>query len=105
MLLEVSDTHLGGQGMEGICDLRHCLVPLVMQCGPSCVLFIVVSKRVTLFLDDIHKRVPSGLNPKYFRLLCGVLLTLILPPMFDMGAALRSTKVIFSLLEKIWTEK
>jgi hypothetical protein len=63
-----------------------------MQCGPSRVLVIIVSNRVILFLDDIHKRVPSGFDPKYSRLLCGFFLTVSLPPMFDMGDNLKECK-------------
>jgi hypothetical protein len=61
---------------------------------------------VILFLDGIHKIFPSGLNPKYSRLLTGFFLIVSLdPPMFDMGTTLRSAKVIFSLLEKLLIEK
>jgi hypothetical protein len=45
-----------------------------------------------LFLDSIHKRVPSGLDPKYSRLLYGVFLIVSLPPMFDIGESLKEHK-------------
>jgi hypothetical protein len=61
-----------------------------MQCGPSRVLVVVVSSRVILFLDGIHKRVPSGLIPKYSKLLYGFFLIVSLPPMFDMGDHLKA---------------
>jgi hypothetical protein len=85
MSLEVFDAHIGTQGMEGICELWNYLAPLLMLCGPSHVLVVMVSNRVIWLLDGIHKKVPSGLNPKYSRLLCGVFLTTSLPPIFDMG--------------------
>jgi hypothetical protein len=63
-----------------------------MQCGPSRVLVVIVSNRVIFFLDDIHKRVPSVLDLKYSKLLCGVLFTVSFPPMFDMGDNLKERK-------------
>jgi hypothetical protein len=89
MSLRVFDTHLGAQGMEGIGELQHCLAPLLMQCGPSHVLVVIVTNRVILFLDRIHKKIPSGLDPIYSRLLCGNFLPVSFPPMFDMGESLK----------------
>jgi hypothetical protein len=43
---------------------------------------------VVLLLDRIHKKIPSGLDPIYSRFLCGTLLTVSFPPMFDMGESL-----------------
>jgi hypothetical protein len=60
-----------------------------MQCGPSHVLVIIVTNRVILFLDCIHKKIPSGIDPIYSRLLCGNFLPVIFPPMFDMGESLK----------------
>jgi hypothetical protein len=42
-----------------------------------------------LFLDRIHKKIPSGLGPIYSRLLYGTFLLVIFPPMFDMGESLK----------------
>jgi hypothetical protein len=84
MSLGVFDTHLGAQGMEGIGELRNFLATLLPQCGPSHVLVLIVSNRVILFLYRIHKKVPSGIDPIYSRLLCGTLLPTSFPPMFDM---------------------
>jgi hypothetical protein len=67
----------------------HCLAPLLMQCGPSHVLVFIVANRVILFLDRIHKKIPSGLGPIYSRLLCGTFLPVSFPPMFDMGESLK----------------
>ena len=78
--------------MERICELHHYLVPLMMECGPYHVLVVVVSNREIFFLDGIHKRVPCGLDPKHSRILYGVFLTVILPPMFDMGDHLKEHK-------------
>ena len=100
MLLRVFDTQLGAQGMEIIFELRHCLALLLSQCGPSHVLVFIVANGLILFLYHIHKKIPSGIDPIYSRLLCGTLLPVSFPPMFDMGESLRSAKVIFSPLEK-----
>jgi hypothetical protein len=88
MSLRVFDTQLGAQGMESICELRHCLALLLPQCGPSHVLVFIVINRVVLFLDRIHKKIPSGLDPIYSRFLCGTFLPVSFPPMFDMGESL-----------------
>jgi hypothetical protein len=84
MSLGVFDTQLGVQGMEGIGELWNCLAPLLPQCGPSHVLVLIVANRVILFLYRIHKKIPSGIGPIYSRLLCGTLLPVSFPPMFDM---------------------
>jgi hypothetical protein len=49
--------------MEGICELQHYLVPLLMQHGPSHVLVIIVSHMVILLLDCIHKKSQVGSTP------------------------------------------
>jgi hypothetical protein len=41
-----------------------------------------------LFLDYIHKKIPSGLDPIYSRFLYGTLLPVSFPPMFYMGESL-----------------
>jgi hypothetical protein len=84
MSLRVFDTHLGSPGMEGIGELRNCLAPLLPQCGPSHVLVLIVANRVILFLHRIHKKIPSGIGPIYSRLLCGTLLPVSFPLMFNM---------------------
>jgi hypothetical protein len=43
---------------------------------------------IVLFLDHIHKKIPSGLHPIYSRFLCGTLFLVIFSPMFDMGGSL-----------------
>jgi hypothetical protein len=57
MSLRIFDTQLGVQGMEDICELRHCLVSFLPQCGPFCIQFVTNSNRVVLFLNSI----PEGL--------------------------------------------
>ena len=84
MSLGVFDTQLGAQGREGIGELLHCLDPLLLQCGPSHVLVIIVANRVILFLYCIHKKIPSGLDPIYSRLVCGTFLPVSFPQMFEM---------------------
>jgi hypothetical protein len=69
------------------------------QCGCICVephgiskpnvLVLIVANRVILFLYRIHKKIPSGLGPIYFRLLYETLLPISFPPMFDMGESLK----------------
>jgi hypothetical protein len=57
----------------------------LLQCVPSHILVLIVSNRVILFLYRVHKKIPSGIGPIYFRLFCGTFLPVIFPPMFDMG--------------------
>ena len=75
--------------MKGIGELGHCLALLLPQCGPSHVLVFIVSNRVILFLERIHKKIPSGLGPIFSRLLCGTLLPISFPPMFHIGESLK----------------
>jgi hypothetical protein len=49
--------------------------------------FIVIN-RVVLFLDRIHKKIPSGISPIYSRFLYGNFFPVSFPPMFDMGEIL-----------------
>ena len=101
MSLEVFDTQFGAEGMEGICELRNCLAPLLPQCGPSHVLVLIVANRVMLFLYRIHKTISIGLGPIYSRLLCGTFLLVIFPPMFDMGESLKECEGDLFLVEKL----
>jgi hypothetical protein len=48
---------------------------------------------VILFLDRIHTKILSGFDPIYSRLLCGTLLPISFPPMFDMGESLKECEV------------
>jgi hypothetical protein len=89
MSLGVFDTQLGAQGMEGIDELQNYLAPLLLQFGPSHVLVLIVSNRVILLLYRIHKKISSGINPIYFRLLYGTLLPISFPPMFDLGESFK----------------
>jgi hypothetical protein len=84
MSLRFFDTQLDTQGIEGIGELQNCLAPLLLQCGPSHVLVLIVANKVILFFYHIHKIVPSGLGPIYSRLLCGTFFPVSFPPMFDM---------------------
>jgi hypothetical protein len=89
MSFRVFDTQLGAQGMEGIGELQNCLAPLLSQCGLSHVLVLMVANKVILFLYRIHKKIPSGLDPIYSRLLHGIFLPVSFPPMFDMGESFK----------------
>jgi hypothetical protein len=54
-----------------------------------------------LFLDCIHKKIPSGLGPIYSRFLGGTLLPVSFPPMFDMGESLEECEGDLFPVEKI----
>jgi hypothetical protein len=60
-----------------------------MQHGPSHVLVIRVSNNIILFLEWIHTKIPSGIEPKYSRLLYEIFIPVSFPPMFDMGYILK----------------
>jgi hypothetical protein len=87
--------------MKGIGELQNFLAPLLPQCGPSHVLVLVVANRVILLFYRIHKKIPSGLNPIYFRLLYGTLLPISFPPMFDMGESFKECECDLFPIEKI----
>jgi hypothetical protein len=101
----VFDTHLGAQGMEYICELWHYLVPFLLQRGPFCILVIVASNMVILFLNSILERTPSGYDCKQCGFLCGLFLTVSVPPILDMGENLKERKGDLSLSKKLWIEK
>jgi hypothetical protein len=75
--------------MEGIFELQHYIVPILNPRHPSHVLVIIISHTVILLLDHKHKKIPSGLGQKYSILLCGILLPVSFPPMFDIGGRLK----------------
>jgi hypothetical protein len=54
-----------------------------------------------LFLDHIHKKIPSGLGPIYSRFLQGNLLPVSFPLMFDMGESLEECEGDIFPIEKI----
>jgi hypothetical protein len=60
MSFRVFDTQFGVQGMENISEIWYCLVPFLMQRGPSCVLVLVASNMVVLFFKG--KLVPQLLR-------------------------------------------
>jgi hypothetical protein len=93
MSLRVSNTQINAQGMEGICKLWNCLVPLLIECGPFHVLVIVVSNRVIFFFDGISKRFPSGSVPNIPNSFYGFFLKVSIPSMFDMGGLLKEKKL------------
>jgi hypothetical protein len=99
--LRVFDTQLDVQGMESICELWHYLGLLLRQCGPSHVLVFIVINKVILFLDHIHKNIQSGIGPIYSKFLCGTLLPVSFPPMFDMGESPEECEGDIFLVEKI----
>jgi hypothetical protein len=60
----------------------------------------IVSNRVILFLDRIHKKILSELCPIYSRLLCGTF-PVILPPTFDMVESLKECEGVHFPVGKI----
>jgi hypothetical protein len=87
--------------MEGIGEIWNHLAPLLLQCGPSHVLVLIVSNKVILFLYRIHKKIPSGIDPIYSRLLCGNMLQLSFPPMFEVGESLEEREDDLFSVKKI----
>jgi hypothetical protein len=101
MSLRAFDTQLGAQGMESICELRHCLALLLSQCGSSHVLVFIVINKIVLLFDRIHTKIPSGLGPIYSRFLYGTLFPVSFSPMFDMGESLEKCNDDLFPIEKI----
>jgi hypothetical protein len=64
MLLQIFDTQLVAQGMEDICELWHCLVSFLSQCGPFGIQVIITSERVVFFLNSILEGFLGGHNYK-----------------------------------------
>jgi hypothetical protein len=92
MSFKFFDTKLGAQGMEGVGELCNYMDPLFPQCGPSHVLVLIVANRVILFLYHIHKKIPSGIDPIYYRLLYENFIPVSFPTMFDMGESLKESE-------------
>jgi hypothetical protein len=92
MSFKVFDTQFGAQGMENIGEIWYCLVPFLMQCGPSCLLVLVASNKVVLFFNGILEGIPSGGDKKYFIFLYGPLLRVSIPPVLNMGDDLEECK-------------
>jgi hypothetical protein len=82
-------------------ELWNYLAPLLPHCGPSHVLVLIVSNRVILFLYSIHKKIPCGIGPIYSRLLCGTLLPVSFPPIFDMREIFKECEGDLFFVEKI----
>jgi hypothetical protein len=101
----VFDTHLGEQGMEYICELWHCLVPFLLQHGPFYILVIVASNMVILFLNNIPETTPSGYDCKQCGFLRGLLITISISPILDMGENIKDKKGDLSLSRKITDRK
>jgi hypothetical protein len=76
-----------------------------MQCGLSRVPIIIVSNWVILFLGGINKILPSGSYPKYCRLILDMLLTVSLPPIYDMGKGFKEREGDFFTIGKILDKK
>jgi hypothetical protein len=64
-------------------------------------LVLIVANRVILLLYDIHKKIPSGIDPIYSRLLCGNLLLVSFPPIFGMRESFEECEGDIFFVEKI----
>ena len=62
--LKIFDTHIGAQGMKYICEIWHCLVSFLPQCGPFGIQVVITSDRVVLFLNRISEGFPSARDYK-----------------------------------------
>ena len=89
MSLTVFDTQFGAQGMENIGEIWYCLVPFLMQGGPSYVLVLVASNRIVLFFNGIPKGITHGGDQKYCRFLYVPLLRVSIPLVLNMGDDLK----------------
>jgi hypothetical protein len=90
--------------MENIGEIWYFLVPFLMQGGPLGVLVLVASKGVVLLFNGILEEIPCWGNQKYSKICYGPLLRVSYQSL-TCGMTLRSKKVIFSLLKKLWIEK
>jgi hypothetical protein len=101
MSLRIFDTQFGVQCVENIGEVWYCLVPFLMQGGPSGVLVLVASNKEVLFFNGILEGIPCGGNHKYCRFLYGPLLRVSLPLVLNMGDDLEECKSNLFPIEKI----
>jgi hypothetical protein len=64
MSLRIFNIQFGAQGMEDICELRHCLVFFLPQCGPFCIQVVITSDNVVFFINSILEGLP---DPDFMR--------------------------------------
>jgi hypothetical protein len=83
MSFRVFDAQFGAQGMEIIGEIWYCLVPFLMQGGPSSVLVLVPSNKVLLLFNGIPKGIPCGGDCKYCIFLYVPLLRVSIPPVLN----------------------
>ena len=87
--------------MESIFEVCHCLALPLPRRAPSHVLVFIVINKIILFLDHIHKKISSRLDPIYSIFLYGTLLLVIFPPMFDIGESLEECEGDLFLVGKM----
>jgi hypothetical protein len=88
--------------MEGIGELWNFLAPLLLQCGPSHVLVLIVANRVILFLYASTKKSQVGLTPYIPDSSVETFLPVSFPPIFDMrGDSFKECEGDIFLVEKI----
>ena len=66
--LRVFDTQFAAQGIKNIGEIWYCLVPFLMQGGPSGVLVLIASKRVALLFNDILEEITCRGNRKILQI-------------------------------------
>jgi hypothetical protein len=87
--------------MENIGEMWYCLVPFLMQHGPSCVLVVVDSNKVVLLFNGIPEGIPYRGDQNYSRFLYGPFLRVSIPPILNMGDDLKEYKSDIFPIEKI----
>lgn len=78
--------------MENIREKWECLVPFLMQRGPSCVLVLVASNRLILLFNGMPEGIPCGGEHKYCIFLYGPFLKVSIPLVLNMGDGLEECK-------------
>jgi hypothetical protein len=71
--------------MKQICHLMHILVPLLPQCSPLYVFFLIAPHGIILFLDGVSERIPSGCGREQRGFPLSLLLRVGFPLVLDMG--------------------
>jgi len=76
-----------------------------MHNGPIFVLVVIVSEGIVLLLEGFHKGCPSGFSPKNINLVWGILLTISVSPIVDIGHSLKECKDNLLCLGKLVDKK
>jgi hypothetical protein len=87
--------------MEDICEIWHCLVSFLPQCGPFGIQVVITSDRVVLFLNSIPEGFPGGVTENNEVSSVSFCSQKVSHQSLTWGTTLRSAKVIFSLFENL----